>query len=132
MAEPTGSTDDASRADHKEDAARVERESVGDVMVLVVGNTNVYPKQAREVARAVGGAMLSATPPKVLVDLSRVEFICSAFIGQLIDLHKEARAAGGDLKIHVTGEHVAYTMKLVKMDTIVDVSADRQELIEAF
>lgn len=114
------------------DAAHVRREDVSDVVVFAVENENIYPKQAEEIAGVIKAGILSADRPKVLADLSRVKFICSVFIGHLIELHKQATDRSGELKICVTGEHAAYTMKLVKLSNIIEIGGDRQKLIESF
>jgi len=116
----------------KGDVAHVRREDVGEVMVFVVDNDNIYPKQAKEIAHAVKGGIRSADRPKVLLDLSRVQFICSALIGHLVYLHERAQAKSGDFKICVTGERPAYTMKLVHLNRVMDIGGDRQQLIESF
>jgi len=131
-------SDNAAQADDpldmklKEDAAQVHREAAGDVTVFVVENENVSPKQSNEIAASIRGAILAAKPPKVLIDLSQVQFLCSAFIGKLIELHNLAEEGGGTIKLCVTGEHVAYTMKLVKLSKIIHIGGSRQELIDAF
>ena len=81
--EDTGQADDPLNMNLKEDAARVHHETAGDVAVLVVENENVYPKQSKEIYSAIKGTILAATEPKVLIDLSQVEFVCSAFIGEI-------------------------------------------------
>ena len=131
-------SDDADRADDplnmnlKEDAARVHHEAAGDVTVFVVENENVYPKQSQDIGSAIRGVILAVDAPKVLIDLSQVQFICSAFIGRIIGLHKLAEERGGVIKLCVTGEHVAYTMKLVKLNNIIPIGGNRQELLDSF
>ncbi|MFW6158085.1 MAG: STAS domain-containing protein [Planctomycetota bacterium] len=116
----------------KADVAHIRQEAVGDVTVFVVENENIYAKQAEEMADAIRGGIRSADRPRILVDLSAAEFTCSALMGLLIDLHKSAAEKGGDLKICVTGGHAAYTMKLVKLNHIIDMAGDRQSLIDVF
>jgi anti-anti-sigma factor len=132
MSDDAGQADDPLNMNLKEDAARVHHEAAGDVTVFVVENENVYPKQSQDIASAIRGAILAADAPKVLIDLSQVQFICSAFIGRIIELHKLAEERGGVIKLCVTGEHVAYTMKLVKLNNIIPIGGNRQELLDSF
>lgn len=132
MSDNAGGPGDPPQMSLNTDAAHVRREEVGDVVVFAVENENIYPKQAEEITGVIRAGILSADPPRVLADLSRVKFICSAFIGHLIELHKEARDRSGEVKICVTGEHAAYTMKLVKLSNIIEIGGDRQKLIESF
>ena len=130
--EDAGQADDPLNMNLKEDAAHVHHETAGDVAVLVVENENVYPKQSREIAASIRGTILAAAASKVLIDLSQAEFICSAFIGEIVKLHKLAEEQGGKLKLCVTGEHVAYTMKLVKLSNVIEIGGDRQALLDSF
>ena len=116
----------------KSDAADIRSEMVGDVAVFVIGNENLYPKQAAEVTAVVQAYISPVEHPNVLIDLSAVEFLCSAFIGQLVDLHKQATEQSGSLKVCVTGGHAAYTMKLVKLNKLLDMGGDREKLIASF
>jgi len=125
-------SDDPLKPDLKADEAHIRREDVADVMVFAIENENVYPKQAGEIAAVIRALALSAPRPKILVDLSRVQFISSAFIGNLADLQKLASEKSGSLKICVTGGHVAYTMKLVKLNKLIEIAGDRQTLLDSF
>ena len=113
------------------DAAHVRREDAGGVMGFVVENENVYPRQAAGIRGIIEADLTRAARPKVLVDLRRVEFICSTFIGGLVLLHKLAKERSGEVKLHVTGERAAYTMKLVKLHKIMETGGDREKLIES-
>ena len=132
MSDQTGRADDPLDMNLKEDAAHVDREDVRGVTVFTVRNENIYPKQATGITGTVKAGIMSADQPKVLVDLSPVQFMCSAFIGQLVDLHRLAEEKSGALKICVTGEHVAYTMKLVKLNNIIHIAGDKQQLLDSF
>jgi len=132
MADGSAQTEDPLHSDAKTRAARVRRESVRGVSVFVVETESVYPRQAAEIASALKGGVLAAERPKVLADLSGVRFVCSAFIGKLMEVFKESEQRGGTFKICVKDERVAYTMKLVRLDALVEVGCDRAALIESF
>lgn len=124
--------DDPLHLDRKADAAQVHSEHADDVLVFVVETENIYPKQAGELAAYMKAAIQPLDSPRVLVDLDRVRFACSAFVGQLISIHKLVAARGGDMKVFVTDEHVAYTVRLVKLHKLLDVGDDREQLIGSF
>ena len=124
---------DPLRMGPKADEAHIRLETAGDVTIYAIANENVYPKQADEIAETIRTALLEAPDaPKALIDLSGVEFICSALIGVLVDLHQLARDRAGELKICVTGEHAAYTMKLVKLNSVMQIAGNRQALLDSF
>ncbi len=132
MSEQGGQPDDSLNMSLKEGAARVRREDAGRVIVFAVENENIYPKQAEEIAAIIRAGIDGAERPAVLLDLTAVQFICSAFIGQLVELCKLSADKCGQLKLCVAGEHVAYTMKLVKINKIIEIAGDRHELLESF
>lgn len=127
-----GQSDDPLHMGAKNDDACVSREDIGGVSVMIVENENLYPKQSQEIGRIIKLAIRDSKQPKILVDLTKVQFASSAFIGQLVDLHQFAREKSGDLKVCVTGEHVAYTMKLVKLNKVMEIGGDKVKLLDSF
>jgi anti-anti-sigma factor len=75
------------------------RES-GDVLVLSIGLARI---NSFEVAEAIGKALISAAlqkpAPKVVVDLSQLEYMSSVGYGPLISLRAAIQEAGGRLVI---------------------------------
>ena len=132
MSENVSRPDDILHMGLKEDAAHVRREDAGGVIVLAVGNENIYPKQSAEIGAEIRAELASVDRPRLLLDLSAVKFVCSAFIGKLVELQKDAAARSGEIKVCVTGEHVVYTMKLVRLHKIIQLAPDRQQLLDAF
>jgi len=118
--------------DEKDDAGRARLENVGDVMVFVVETADVYPRQSKHIHGAIKAGIETAAEPKVVVDLSNVKFVCSAFIGEFIALHKLAEKRAGGLKICVTDEHIAYTMELLRLNEIIEIGSDAQQLAASF
>ena len=122
----------APQPNHKEEPALVELQDVGTVTVLTVGNANIYPLQANEIATKIKAAILNTQPPRILVDMSPVEFMCSAMLGKLIQASKLAKERSGELKLCAQTERVLYSMNLVKLGDVLHVANDRQELLDAF
>jgi len=56
--------------------------------------------------------------PKVVVELSGVEFMDSSGLGALVGSLKTARQAGGDLRIAAPSDQVEMVLKLSNMDKI--------------
>jgi len=127
-----GQSDDPLHMGAKNDDACVRQEDIGDVSVMIIENENLYPKQSQEIGRTIKLAIRDSKRPKILVDLTKVQFASSIFIGQLVDLHQLAREKSGDLKVCVTGEHVAYTMKLVKLNKVIEIGGDKVKLLDSF
>ena len=68
---------------------------------------------------------------KVLVNLEQVRFIDSAGIGWLLSSHKRFQKAGGKLVLYNVPESVHLTLKILRLDTILNIAeteADAAEL----
>jgi anti-anti-sigma factor len=115
----------------KESAARVLREVVDGVLVFRVQNPNIYPKQADEIGDEIVADMEAAHSPRVLLDLSGVEFVCSAFLGRLIEMHKRAKERHGGFKVCVASPHVEFTAKLLHLNQVMEIGHDPEPLLRA-
>lgn len=67
----------------------------------------------------------SAYAGKVLFDLSAAEFIDSSGVSWLIVCHKRFREAGGRMVLHSLSPLIQPVLKLLKMDKVFDIAADR-------
>ena len=61
---------------------------------------------------------------KVLLSLERVEFIDSAGIGWLLASHKRFKKAGGMLVLHSIPEQIMLTIKLLRLNSILNLAED--------
>lgn len=61
---------------------------------------------------------MRAGKPRIVVDLSAVDFIDSSGLGALIGGLKAARQEGGDLRIACAGDQVKAVLKLTNLDRI--------------
>ncbi len=101
-------------------------ESLGDDTVVVRGDGRLNmvsdPPMREVVTRAI-----EAGRPRVVVDLSRVQFMDSSGLGALISCLKSAREAGGDLRIVSPSAQVSMVLKLSNVDTILTPFASVEE-----
>lgn len=131
MSDTTDSPVDRPHAELKGDGGRTRCYNIGDVTVFVVENRHVYPKQVDEILRIIRDG-IAAAEPKVVVDLGNVEFVCSAFIGGFVAVHKLVHARSGELKICVTDKQIANTMKTLRLTDIIEIGNDARELAGYF
>ena len=61
---------------------------------------------------------------KVLVSLEQVGYIDSAGIGWLLSSHKRFQKAGGKLVLHSVPESVMQTLKVLRLDSILNIAPD--------
>jgi anti-sigma B factor antagonist len=71
------------------------------------------PQLRAEVEQSVRDAR-----PRVVVDLTGVEFVDSSGLGALVAGLKTARQAGGDLRIAAAGEQVQTVLGLTNLDRV--------------
>ncbi|MFC7496096.1 MULTISPECIES: STAS domain-containing protein [unclassified Nocardioides] len=63
-------------------------------------------------------ALVAAGRPRIVVDLSGVDFIDSSGLGALIGALKSARQASGDVRIAAAGEQVQAVLALTNLNRI--------------
>ena len=68
--------------------------------------------------RAEAEQAVRAARPRVVVDLTGVEFVDSSGLGALVAGLKTARQAGGDLRIAGAGEQVRTVLGLTNLDRV--------------
>ncbi|MGY1623951.1 STAS domain-containing protein [Geodermatophilus sp. SYSU D00965] len=68
--------------------------------------------------RAAVAEAVEARRVRVVIDLSACEFIDSSGLGAIIGGLKQARQAGGDLRIACVGPQVATVLQLTNLDRV--------------
>jgi anti-sigma B factor antagonist len=89
-----------------------------DELVAVVrgeGRLNMVsaPLLREAVTEAIAGGR-----PRIVVDLSGIEFMDSSGLGALVGCLKSARQAGGDLRISAPTDQVVMVLQLSNLDRI--------------
>lgn len=109
---------------------RVTEERIGSVLLyelagsLEVGNVSE--------AKALLESAWAAPAPKILFDVSQVEYIDSAGLGFLIGSLRRAVQAGGTLKVCGLSAYLTGIFKIVNLQNILEVFEDRETAIEAY
>jgi anti-sigma B factor antagonist len=74
----------------------------------------------------------AGSTPRVIVDLSDVELVGSAFTARLIALNKRMRAAGGRLVLCGLCPFVRDTFRGSRLDRVFEVADDEQAALASF
>lgn len=90
---------------------------VGEDIAVIRPDGRLNMVAAPELRDTVTRAVQSGRP-RVVVDLSGVDFMDSSGLGALIASLKTARQAGGDLRLAGVGEQVALVLQLSNVDRI--------------
>ena len=97
---------------------------IGNVVVLRVQETRLtYPILADFATAAAD--LIAAGEKRILVDLAPVSYVDSATIGCLMDLYRQADAAGGTLKLSGVQKRVETMLTMTGAHNFLEVHADR-------
>lgn len=77
-------------------------------------------------------SLIGAGERKVLLDLSSVTYVDSATIGCLMDLYRQATAAGGTLKLAGVQKRVETMLTMTGAQNFLEIHADEPSAIKSF
>jgi anti-sigma B factor antagonist len=69
---------------------------------------------------------------RIVIDLSRAEFISSAGWGAMVAYLKKLRASGGDIRLAAMVEKVDKVFKLMEFDSLIDAYATVEEAVKSY
>jgi anti-sigma B factor antagonist len=117
---------------HKESQLKLslETRNRGDVMVVHCQGRIVYRDEAAALSRLVGEALESGG--KVVIDLSRVNSIDSAGIGELVFLHTWAQSRRAELKCAAPSQFVSELLNLTNVNSVLEIHSGLEDALAAF
>ena len=77
-------------------------------------------------------SLIGSGERRVLVDLSTVTYVDSATIGCLMDLYRQATAAGGVLKVAGVQKRVETMLTMTGAQDVLDIHPDAPSAIKSF
>jgi anti-anti-sigma factor len=77
-------------------------------------------------------SLIGAGERKLLVDLSTVTYVDSATIGCLMDLYRQAHAAGGALKLAGVQKRVETMLTMTGAQNFLEIHADEPSALKSF
>jgi anti-sigma B factor antagonist len=102
----------------------------GVAIVRVQESRLMYPLLS-EFANTVT-SLIGSGEHQVLVDLSTVTYVDSATIGCLMDLYRQATAAGGTLKLSGVQKRVETMLTMTGAQTFLEIHADEPSAMKSF
>ena len=102
----------------------------GVAIVRVQESRLMYPLLS-EFAGTVSG-LINGGEHKLLLDLSAVTYVDSATIGCLMDLYRQAAAAGGALKLSGVQKRVETMLTMTGAQNFLEMHADEPSAIKSF
>ncbi|HEU0048421.1 MAG TPA: STAS domain-containing protein [Nitrososphaera sp.] len=111
-------------------ALGVHTQVCGDVFILRCDGRIVFGDEGAVLRERVGN-MLSGSP-KIVVNLTGVNYIDSGGLGILVGLSVSARNRGGELKLVSPSKRVNDLLQRTNLDTILRVYGNDEEAVAAF
>lgn len=102
-----------------------------DVSIVRVNETRLMYPILPEFANAVS-SLIGSGERKVLLDLSSVTYVDSATIGCLMDLYRQATAAGGALKLAGVQKRVETMLTMTGAQNFLEIHPDAPSAVRSF
>ena len=109
----------------------VTSEQSGDVVVVHAGPTRLIYPSLTEFSTTVTGEIAKGTR-KIVIDLGSVEYLDSAAIGCLMDLYRQATAAGATLKLAGVQKRVDTMLTLTGANQFMEIHPDAEAAVKSF
>lgn len=106
-------------------------EHANGVAIVRVGESRLMYPLLSEFASAVT-QLIAAGERKVVVDLSTVGYVDSATIGCLMDLYRQAAAAGGALKLAGVQKRVETMLTMTGAHNFLEMHPDEASAVRSF
>jgi anti-sigma B factor antagonist len=102
-----------------------------DVAIVRVGDARLMYPMLSEFASTVAG-LIGSGERRVLIDLSAVNYVDSASIGCLMDLYRQATAAGGALKLSGVQKRVETMLAMTGAHNFLEMHPDAASALKSF
>jgi anti-anti-sigma factor len=106
-------------------------EQANGVSIVRVGEARLMYPLLSEFSNAVT-QLIGAGEKKIVVDLSTVGYVDSATIGCLMDLYRQASAAGGALKLAGVQKRVETMLTMTGAQNFREVHPDEPSAVKSF
>ena len=109
----------------------ITTEQANGIAVVRVGESRLMYPLLSEFSAAVQ-KLITAGERRVVVDLSSVGYVDSATIGCLMDLYRQASAAGGALKLAGVQKRVETMLTMTGAQNFIEIHRDEAEAVRSF
>ena len=106
-------------------------EQAGAVAIVRVGDTRLMYPMLADFSAAVN-TLVASGKHDILIDLTPVTYVDSATIGCLMDLYRQVRAAGGQLKLSGVQKRVETMLTLTGAQNFIEIHADEPTAVKSF
>jgi anti-sigma B factor antagonist len=106
-------------------------EHANGIAIIRVGESRLMYPLLSEFSTVVT-QLIASGEKKIVVDLSSVGYVDSATIGCLMDLYRQASAAGGALKLAGVQKRVETMLTMTGAQNFIEVHADEPSAVKSF
>jgi anti-sigma B factor antagonist len=106
-------------------------EQTGAVAVVRVGEPRLMYPILSDFSSAVT-ALVSGGTRHIVIDLTPVTYVDSATIGCLMDLYRQVRSAGGQLKLSGVQKRVETMLTMTGAQNFIEIHADEPSAVRSF
>ena len=101
------------------------------IAIVRVGETRLMYPLLADFSGAVMG-LLASGDKKVMIDLSKVTYVDSATIGCLMDLYRQATAAGGQLRLGGVNKRLGTKLAMTGAPNFPEMFPDEAGALQSF
>ncbi|MEK7867571.1 MAG: protein kinase [Planctomycetota bacterium] len=99
--------------------------AAGDVTVAILTEARMTEGEAlEEVIRVMKAVLLRKAVPRIVINLQKVEYISSALLGKLVEIHKLCKEGRGALKVCGLRPAVRDLLRITQLDKVIEVFPD--------
>ena len=109
------------------ESARLTEKSMGGVTILTVKQG--LKGRLESLLKSRIDDLVQAGRLQIVINLGEVPFVDSSDIGRLIRSHLSVRRAGGRVRLCRLSERVSASLKLTRLDTVLDIYATEEEAL---
>jgi anti-anti-sigma factor len=103
----------------------------GDVAIVRVGETRVMYPMLSDFSETVS-ALIAGGARNLLIDLAPVTYVDSATIGCFMDLYRQVRNGGGQLKLSGVQKRVETMLNMTGAQNFIQIHADEHSAVKSF
>jgi anti-sigma B factor antagonist len=112
---------------------RIQTGKKGDIFMVLFKDKKILDDTMLDEIRTEMAQLLGkASGPDVLLDFSNVEFMSSAMLGLLGQLHRKISAGQGRLKMCGIAPGILEVFQVTKLNKVFDIRPDAAEALAAF
>jgi anti-sigma B factor antagonist len=105
-------------------------ETSGDTTVITLPGEFLDASNADDLKRTI--APLLAAHPRLVLDMSRLQFVDNSGLGAILSCLRQVNSRGGTLKLCGLSKPVQVLFELVRMNKVFDIHATRDAALRSF